>query len=280
MPRMNILDKSSFSAFNTPPEFTSLQRKACFEFSNKLINLAMKLREPSTQIGFLLNWGYFKVSKKFYAIENFNARDISYVAKALGYNDTDFQADKYTSRTRQRYQLEIIGLFGFTKFDSVFEERLGCEVASMVRQHLKPKLIFWRCVDMIIEAKISFPSYHKIQNLILKKMAGYKSELNITIEKHLSSNSRTILDALCEQESESNQFKLTLLKKPSQANTPVKIKSRLIDMTLLSELHIHVEPTLKRLCLPPAAIRYFSVSVIKSKTSHFLRREHQTHTFT
>ena len=104
-------------------------------------------------------------------------------------------------------------------------------------------------------------------------MSEYKSELNITIEKHLSSNSRTILDALCEQESESNQFKLTLLKKPSQANTPVKIKSRLVDMTLLSELHGHVAPTLKQLCLPPAAIRYFSVSVIKSKTTHFLRRE-------
>ena len=273
MPRMKILDKSSFSAFNTPPEFTSQQRKSCFEFSNKLMNIAIKFREPSTQIGFLVSWGYFKISKRFYAPENFNIRDITYVARTLGYNDTDFHLGSYTSRTRQRHQLEIIRLFGFTKFDAEYEEKLSNEITSMVRQHLKPKLIFWRCVDIMIAVKISFPTYYRIQKLVLTTIADYKSELNSIIEKHLTYDSRTILDSLCEQESESNKFRLTLLKKPSQAITPAKIKSRLVDMTILSELHGYVEPTLKQLCLPPAGIHYFSVSVIKSKTSHLLRRE-------
>ena len=162
------------------------------------------------------------------------------MAITLGYNEADFHLGSYTSRTRQRHQLGIIKLFGYTKFDAEYEEKLSNEIASMVRQHLKPNLSFWRCVDIRIAAKISFPTYYRIQNLVLTTIADYKSELNSIIEKHLTYNSRTILDSLCEQESESNKFGLTLLKKTSQAITPAKIKSRLVDMTILSELHGYV----------------------------------------
>jgi len=91
MPRMNILDKNSLHAFNKPPEFTALQRKLCFDFSEKLIGSTLKLHSPSKQIGFLLNWGYFKVTKRFYTPENFYIRDIAYVARILGYETHSFQ---------------------------------------------------------------------------------------------------------------------------------------------------------------------------------------------
>ena len=55
MPRMKILDKSSFNTFRKPPEFTSLERKYCFDISNKVMNFVLKLRSPCNQIGFILN---------------------------------------------------------------------------------------------------------------------------------------------------------------------------------------------------------------------------------
>lgn len=56
MPRMNILDKNSLNEFQRPPEFTASQRKHCFILSKSLIEFIAKLRSPSNQIGFLLNW--------------------------------------------------------------------------------------------------------------------------------------------------------------------------------------------------------------------------------
>lgn len=273
MPRMDILDKSSLHAFNKPPEFTALQRKSCFNFSNKTIKLAKKFREPSTQIGFLLSWGYFKIAKRFYAPEDFHIRDIFYVARFLDYEEQDFKYILYTDRTRQRHQLQIIELFGFSKFDSLYEKRIRNEIAAMVKQHLKPKLIFWRCVDLMISDKVSLPTYYRIQDLILADIAEHKSEMSSIIKNKLTVECRAILDSLFTQAPESHKFRLTLLKKPSQAITPTKIKDSIEDLTLLAELYGHIEPILHQLGLTAEGVRYFSASVIKTKTSHLLRRE-------
>jgi hypothetical protein len=52
MPHMNIFNTSSFHAFNKLPEFNSLQRKSCFDFSEKIIETTIKLHIPFKQIVF------------------------------------------------------------------------------------------------------------------------------------------------------------------------------------------------------------------------------------
>ncbi|AVP87992.1 hypothetical protein phytr_10640 [Candidatus Phycorickettsia trachydisci] len=124
MPRMNILDKNSLLAFQTPPELSPLERKVCFNFPNQVLEFAKELRTPSNQIGFLLSWGYFKFSKRFYDPQYFNDLDIRYVANYLGYNETAFRPKSYVKRTQQEHQLKIIKLFGFQRFDNSYQKKL------------------------------------------------------------------------------------------------------------------------------------------------------------
>ena len=83
MPRMDILDKNSLNQFQRPPEFTKSQRENYFIFSKSLMEFVAKLRSPSNQIGFLLNWVYFKISKRFYVTEYFNVPDIAYITRIM-----------------------------------------------------------------------------------------------------------------------------------------------------------------------------------------------------
>jgi len=273
MPRMNILDKNSLLAFQKPPELNALERKVCFSFPDQVLKFAKELRTPSNQIGFLLSWGYFKFSKRFYDSENFNKRDICYVAKCLNYKESEFLTEGYDKSTRHKHQSEIIKLFGFTKFNNSYKQKLNMEVFDMVKQYLKPKLIFWRCIDIIIADKFTLPAYHMLQDLILSNINSYKSNLNGIIKGNITSECSKMLKCLFEQEAESNKYKLTLLKKPSQGKTPLKIKNKLDDMVLLKELYGHIEPLLQKLQLTTEGIRYFSSSVIKTKTHKLLRKD-------
>ena len=47
MPRMNILNTVEREAFNSPPVFSSFQRKQYFDFPSKLRRFAAGLRNPA-----------------------------------------------------------------------------------------------------------------------------------------------------------------------------------------------------------------------------------------
>ena len=82
MPRMKILNAVGQEAFESPPVFNRVQRKAYFDFPVAL-RLAASLHSSAHQLGFLLSSAYFKATKKFFAPADFRPRDIEYVASQL-----------------------------------------------------------------------------------------------------------------------------------------------------------------------------------------------------
>jgi hypothetical protein len=61
---MNILNTVEREAFNSPPVFSSFQRKQYFDFPSKLRRFAAGLRNGAYQLGFLLSPGYFKAARR------------------------------------------------------------------------------------------------------------------------------------------------------------------------------------------------------------------------
>jgi hypothetical protein len=55
-------------------------------------------------------------------------------------------------------QIIILKFYGFRAFDYQIRHFLIEEIAGMVRSQLKPKLILWRCVDILIREKVEVPS--------------------------------------------------------------------------------------------------------------------------
>jgi hypothetical protein len=275
--RMEILGRSHLDDFKTPPYFTSVQRKSCLDFPNTVLSEAQKLRSSFNQIGFLLSYGYFKISKRFYAPEDFHPRDIVYVTKSLGFEENVFNPSSYMHRIRRNHQKIIVEMFGFQEFNPFYCKRLQTEITTMVRNHLKPKLIFWRCVDLLILDKIVFPTYRCIQDLIRSELAQHKFEMNALIERNMSTVCHEMLDSLLTPQKKNSDTKygkyhLTLLKKRSQSTRPAKIKASVKDYQLLAELFEKIEPVLQKLNWGQEGIRYYATSVSKARTIDLLRR--------
>lgn len=266
MPRMNILNKSEQSMFEVPPIFNSAERKRFFTFPNALHKKAVILRKPSTQIGFLLSCGYFKASKKFFKPEDFHHNDIAYIARALNYDPEEFIPKQYAQSTRQWHQDFILKFYGYKKFDKAALQIVEYEISSMMRSQLKPKLIFWRCIDILIRERVQTPSYFQLSELILNAVNQRKKELSNIIRQQLQPETKSLLEVLFAQESDNPyaRYKLTLLKKLSQSEKPTQIKERCADLQYLAELHEDLKLLLPILNLGYEGIQYFANSVIKS----------------
>ena len=281
MPRMKVLNAVEQEAFESPPLFNSVQRKQYFDVPVALCRIAASLRQPTHRLGFLLSCGYFKATKQFFAPRTFHLRDIEYVAQPLGLSAEAFDASDYGDRTRQRHQPLILKFYGFRAFDQKALAFLDEDIAAMVRSQLKPRLIFWRCVDVLIREKVQVPGYFRLAEQILAAIHRRKQELATLIERALPEDTRTLLDALFVQShsldgeavpSKTAAYKLTLLKKLSQSTKPSKIKERVTDLALLEGLYERLQPVLQALDLNHDGIRYYAHSVIKSEIFQVARR--------
>ena len=149
----------------------------------------------------------------------------------------------------------------------------------MLLLNLKPKLIFWRCVDLLIREKIEIPGYNRLSDMILKALQARKNELTDLIQSSLSSENQKILDDLflkndeTELNSAKSPYKLTTLKKLSQSSKPAKVSERLNDLLYLKNQYHQLQPVFSALNLDHEAIRYYAGSVIKSRIFQISRRE-------
>src|SRR5262245_59354219 len=159
MPRMKILNAVEQDTFASPPVFTTAQRRHHFDFPLEVQQLATILRTPTNQLGFLLNWGYFTATKQFFLPHTFRLLDIEYVARNLGLSLDALDLASYDKQTVARHQELILQHVGFRTFDVSARTFLEQEIAGMVHAQLKPRLIFWRCVDVLIREKVALPTY-------------------------------------------------------------------------------------------------------------------------
>ena len=273
MPRMRILTASEQEAFDKPPLLDHRERKQFFDLPKGLIDIATSLRTPDTQIGFVLVCGYFRAARRFYLPHDFHERDVQAAATMLGLTISDFSPDRYVKQTRTRHQQLVLEFHGFVAFDRDAEVALSVEIATMARTHLKPRLIFDRCIDFLIQRRVQVPKAGTLFELIRSGLQARKAELVALMDAHLTDEARDLLDDLFTAPEEQNRYRLTLLKKMSQSTKPTRIKEAVTDFETLAGLHGELESILTVLDLGVAGVRYQAGSVLKSDIFQIHRRE-------
>ncbi len=200
---MKILSAAEQENFDKPPLFDSEERKKFFDFSAGLLDTAQRLRIPCHRVGFLLAWGYFKATKGFFSIDDYHQRDIAYVANSINISAENLNRETIPETTQRRHRQDILKYYGFRRFDKDAEIYIIQEILDMVRVQLKPKLIFWSCVDILARRYIQVPNYNQLSKIILTALNQRKQELVSIIDRKLPQNTRTVLDALLVQEASS-----------------------------------------------------------------------------
>jgi TnpA family transposase len=228
-------------------------------------------------VGFLLNCAYFRATKRFFPVQSFHQHDIEFIAQRWGLSAQHIDLRQYSKYTRIRHQQRIRAFYGFTLFDTAAQKKIGAELRSLVQAYLSPKQIFYRLVDVLINTKITPPSYVVLRTFIGEAITHHKAELIRTIQTVLPRSIRLLLDALLTKHQTKsgtfiNRYQLTLLKRYPQSTKPAHIARSLADLKRLQVLHRRIVPTLQRLALGHAGIRYYAQSVLKSEIFQLTRR--------
>ena len=196
MPRMRILSSAEQDTFDRPPVFDHQDRKRFFDLSRALIDKARGLRTPVSQIGFLLMCGYFKAAKRFYGPQEFHKADVEAAARLLGLQGADFTPETYAKQSRARHQRLVLQFYGFTPFNRKAEKALVPEIATMARIHLKPRLIFDRCIDFLMQRRVQVPRSGVLLELIRSGLQAHKAELIAQMDACLTDDARALLNDL------------------------------------------------------------------------------------
>ncbi len=272
MPRMRIVNASEQAQLETPPIFSSAERKYYLYLPKSLMEIAESLHSSSARIGFALMCGYFRASKRFFMPTDFRIRDIEYAAVQFDLAVDAFSASDYAKATRFRHQQIVLDFFGFRAFDQEAEILLETEITTMVRAHLKPRLIFARCLDVLVQNKVQIPGTRRLTDIIRSQINLRKRQLAKLVETHLASSTREKLDELFTTGESESRYRLTLLKKQSQSTKPTKIRESVADFHTICILYHEIAPVLEVLDLGLDGVRYYAGSVLKSEIFQIRRR--------
>lgn len=279
MPVMQILNALEEEAFESPPHFTSIERKKFFTLPLGLQEQFDGFRTPTNKVCFLIVFGYFKARRKFFG-KQFRPPDVEFVATRFCLEPSDVETTAYDKQTALRHQQTILDFFGYGRFDEKGEEFAAREVAAKVRAHRRPKTIFLELVEALTRHKIALPKYYLLAELIAREINTHKRALIQLVDEHLTAEGRAMLDDLLEKEDvpeteeppKVQRYRLTLLKKFHHSTKPSKIKANIADLQLLRSLYSAIAPTLAALDLADEGLRYYANSVIKAEIFQVTRR--------
>ncbi|HAT9492181.1 TPA: Tn3 family transposase [Legionella pneumophila subsp. pneumophila] len=264
---MDVLPDSEVKRFNRPPSFNSDDRKNHFTVDELIREAIKNTKKTSSQIGLLLQYGYFKASGTFFTKKSFKSSDIKYVSKILGVTASIEFLEQYTDRMHQRHRLLILDICGHIEFTSAVEF-FDEAVCDMVEKQMHPRKMFYVLVELLRQKKIELPSYGRIARTITDKFHEFEKNTIRTMAEIITPAQQEALDQLTEiPENHYERSLLTRLKVVTQSLKPGKIKSGIRNFLIIKNLHKEVSPLIKKLALSTEASKYYAQWVIKAKTT-------------
>jgi hypothetical protein len=278
MPRTEILSVVEREEFETPPVFTPAQQQQYFEPPLEVVRTLKRLKTATNQTYFLVSYGYFRATSRFFPHQFFHVADIRYVSHTLGWSLKHIQNRAYASETQSRHRHLIRTLCQFRFCDQMARKMLRTEIRELTQLHWQPRDIFLRSIEWLTAHRIEIPGADALSRLIAQALTHRRLTFARRLEPLLTPSLRQRLQALLEappRSSGTQAYRLTQLKRLSQSTKPAKVRARLEEFQYIQEQYQLVAPLLPQLNLPQAGIIYYATIALKLDSFDLARRSEQ-----
>jgi Domain of unknown function (DUF4158) len=267
MSNLSVLTLSEQQAFDHPPILPTEMQIVCFSINSALKKEINTLKTPSSKVGFLLQYAYFKACKRFFIINRFTQDQIKHAATLLNMAPDEIDLTSYKKNIPTEHQKKILKLLGHTLFNRSVHVWLKEEMLNWIEQQMEPKQIFIQSISLLQQHKIEVPSYHRLAEIITSTFAEFEDRLLKKMSDSLGLEDKKFLDALLKRDEFTSQTALNQLKIINQSTKPKAIQASLITFKRIKDYFLKLKPTIDVLKLSVHSIIYYSTWVQKSKLS-------------
>ncbi|OJY11825.1 MAG: hypothetical protein BGO90_13935 [Legionella sp. 40-6] len=264
---IEVLPDYEAKRFSRPPVLSSDERKIVFKLDPLFSELIKKAKQANNQIGLLVQYGYFKVSGKFFTTKTFRASDIKAAAIAIGTDIPEDFLNQYHDRTRQKHRLLILDHCGYIDINHalpIFDEM----IEDMVDKQMHPRKLFYILIEQLRQKKIELPSYDRIARTITDKFHDFERNVIQKMAEIITPEQQEALNQLIMNDGEYyERVLLTRLKIINQSMRPAKIKQGIRNFLIIKKLHQELMPLIKKQGLSSEATKYYAQWVNKAKVT-------------
>ena len=273
MSYLKVLSAAEANRYDYPPAFNSVQRKKYFYVSEPIAAILYKrLRKPQTRIGFLLQWGYFQYTGRFFFPERFHEQDIAFVATHLRI-DTEDLGDplvSYYGSVVYEHQAIILRLAGYQAFKDKPDE-FSYELNRLVAKRLRPKQVFFQIVQFLKAKRIELPTAHFLVQAITDQFRDFEQNLSESLKTILSAPEISLLEDLLTQLKskdlvDKGPYIISALKRLNQATQPGRIKGSVQDFRQVKTLFFQLLPVFDSLRVSVDLLHYHARWATKATT--------------
>ena len=250
---------------DTPPVFNAVDRRYQLQLDQAFIQGPLKdIRKNSNRVFLCLAYRYFCMSNQFFdiAIED----DIRFIAQQLGIGNAP-QWEDYQADTKKRHKHIILDYMGVKPFvDDDAQQLVLDKLIHFAQCQLPFKQAFKSLVVFLREKHIEIPDFQTLETKIQKTYQEVVDKRIEILDHALDADAKCELDKLFDKSPAGvhGQYQLTLLKTFSQKLRPREIARNVESFKQLHELFSLIEPALKALHLPTAAIKFYAKTVQKT----------------
>ncbi len=276
MTELQILSRDEMISFDLPPMISKRDRLKIFESSDWVEEMISKLDRGVLKVGFILNYTYFMLCRKFYRPTDYPIEDIHFVAEQLGLNLEEINMVAYqNSSPYYKHKKLILNHCGYTSFKNYDEaDLIKEEVDGLVKRMFRPKRILSESVRFLFDQKVEIPSFASLSKIISERIKVYEKTLLELIEKKLGQDEISLLNRLLDFEEEYyskekehiklKRYRLTSLKSPKYSIKVSLIRKTLKNHLVLKDAMEKLTPIIDELLLPLEVVQYYGTSVSKS----------------
>jgi len=268
---IEILTKNEIELLNSPPSLNYQEKVYFFQINDTLLeDLTSRYKEENVAY-YILLYGYFKHSNKFYEITDNSSEELAYIQQRYSLSQSQ---PSIPTRTVRAYKERIRKYFHINEYTEEIKSKLLNEAISLSCNFIHRKKIFYTLVELSKKLKIEVLSYTELSQIISMAINSQKRNILNKLLPYMEDKKLDILDELLEKdEASKNRWKLSRYKKLEHGSNKNKMVSSLARFNSIKSKFNITESIIKEIGLTPKVASYHARWIEKSQVFQVKRKK-------
>ncbi len=272
-----VLSPELEDEFEQPPGFSFIKQRYFFVIPIWMKPLLRGLESDTNRVGFLLQWGYFRTSGRFFRTARYAPGDVKFVSKLLRTSVSFEQLQTYDRATVGRHRQLIRTELGVAAFQGFAKEMALNEARHLVTRQVSPSAVFGSLCEFIRAHRIEVPTYHTLAVLITGAFNEFEQNLFTLLKQELTPQQVALIDSLFERlerdASQRETYRLSTLRQASEVMKLAGIRENMSRLKQLKVLYHALQPVLNRLFMSDELVDHYAQYVLRAELFQIKRHQ-------